>query len=161
MASNTGEHDDVPNDPTAQASTALVVAKGFQATKLLDQALGRSEPPSNAVVPVADAGVRRGRFFLSSLDQQRYGSLRRPIFAVWGHGVVVGQMDYYPERDGCMCYGTHDDFDRIPEFTPLNEWPEYERTETGWIRKDGRRRLEDVERSERLLSTFKTVQRLK
>jgi hypothetical protein len=48
--------------------------------------------------------------------------------------------DYDP--DGMWCYGAHNDFDLIPEFTKPSEWPEYSRTPTGWVRKDGARRIE-------------------
>lgn len=76
--------------------------------------------------------------------------MSKPIFQYWGHGVVVGEMipaetqgDYDP--DGMWCFGAHNDFDLIPEFMKPSDWPEYTRTPTGWVRKDGARRLETVD----------------
>jgi hypothetical protein len=85
--------------------------------------------------------IRRGKFFLSNREQQLHGSVRRPIFQYWGHGVVVGETR--PTDDGVWCYGAHNDFDLLPESMSPDDWPEYTRTPTGWVRKDGNRRISD------------------
>ena len=81
-----------------------------------------------------DRMVRRAKFFLSSSDIERYGSLRRPIFKHWGHNVLVAAQEYVGNRDGYWCYGTHNLFDLIPDTTDPLKWPEYQRTPTGWER---------------------------
>jgi hypothetical protein len=141
MSSNEGEND-VSISETTSERTALVPQRKIEFGSLVDSAINRTD--------VGDPRrIRRGRFFLSNYDQRIHGSLSRPIFQYWGHGVVVGDMvpaevqgDYDP--DGHWCYATHDDFDLIPASTPPNDWPEYTRTSTGWVRKDGVRRLVDI-----------------
>lgn len=76
--------------------------------------------------------VRRGKFFLSEYEMARYGSLRRPIFQYYGHNVFVANQVDDSENMGVWCYGSHNDFNLIPDTIDPLEWPEYERTETGW-----------------------------
>jgi hypothetical protein len=168
MHNDTGESDEtVPNDPGPSTSTAVAVSQGFKRTDLLAKALGGGEQanaPSgtHSDVPSQVRRVKRGKFFLSTVDQEKHGSLRFPIFQHWGFGVVVGQMDYDSTLNGHWCYGAHNDFDLIPDLTALGEWPEYERVEErrGWVRKDGTKKLEDVQRTDRLLNKLSEVKRL-
>lgn len=149
MHNDPGDGDDKPTDESS--GTAVSVRKTFEAKGILAKALGRNDPQDPA--PPADVDqshslptemrrVRRGKFFLSDYEQTAYGSLARPIFEYWGHGVVVGETVRATDRDGQWCYAAHNDFDLIPEFQPLSDWPEYTRTPGGWVRADGERRLE-------------------
>lgn len=79
-----------------------------------------------------DRMVRRGKFFLAADDIERYGSLRRPIFQHWGHNITVAAEEYTIARDGYWCYATHVCFELIPDTTEPEDWPEYQRTPTGW-----------------------------
>lgn len=85
--------------------------------------------------------IRRGRFFLSDYEQRTYGSLRKPIFEHYCHGVVVGETEPDEELGGLWCFAAHNDFDLIPENVDPKDWPVYIRTPTGWERKDGARRI--------------------
>lgn len=122
----------------------LVVKQSFKSHDLLSKAIGKLGTPEETS-PTEVRRVRRGKFFLSRADQSMHGSISRPIFEYWGHGVVVGEMQPSADNglsDGTWCFGAHNDFDLIPEFMKPSEWPEYTRTPTGWVRKDGDRRLE-------------------
>lgn len=138
-------------DGDAETGTDLVVQQSFKGREILAAALGRSLRPADG--PVSDGGreqslpteirrVRRGKFFLSDYEQRIFGSIREPIFQYYCHGVVVGETQPDDEKDGLWCFAAHNDFDLVPEFTKPSEWPEYTRTPTGWVRKDGDRRLE-------------------
>lgn len=142
-------------DQDGKPGTELVVTTSFKAGDLLKSALGRSnrsEPEklstdSAPSFPTEVRRVRRGKFFLSNREQTTFGSIRRPIFEYWGHGVVVGETvprirENEDEPEGMWCYGAHNDFDLVPEFMKPSEWPEYVRTPTGFVRVDGDRRLE-------------------
>jgi hypothetical protein len=149
---------------------ALVLAQQPKTLELARKALGRSGLDADAgndilspspVVGAEVRSVRRGKFFLSNQEQARHGSLRYPIFEHWGHGVVVGEMRSHvreneDEPEGMWCFGAHNDFDLIPEFMKPSEWPEYIRTPTGWMRKDGDRRI----REERSRSVDKLIERI-
>lgn len=141
-------------DGDAKTGTDLVVQQPFKSREILATALGRTLRSSDGSVsdgsgeqslPTEVRRVRRGKFFLSRYEQTMHGSISKPIFEHWGHGVVVGEMIGSPDNgleDGTWCFAAHNDFDLIPEFQPPSSWPEYIRTPTGWVRKDGDRRLE-------------------
>lgn len=122
-------------------STGLVVRQSFKATDILEKALGDIGRPEETL-PTEVRRVRRGKFFLSNYEQRTFGSMRQPIFQYYCHGVVVGETQPDVEKDGIWCFAAHNDFDLIPELQPPSSWPEYIRTPTGWVRKDGDRRLE-------------------
>lgn len=155
MHSKSGESNGENISNPERPSTALTVSKGFTRTDLLQQALGRHEEP-----PAEVRRVKRGKFFLTDFEMEKHASLKRPIFQYWGHNVVVGQQDYYPALDGYWCFGTHPDFDLIPEFTPLEVWPDYVRTETGWKRADGMPSLEAQRRTKVLLEKLSSMKRI-
>ena len=116
---------DVSNDQTQKSVGALVPISST--LDLLSKVLeGRPQVPENV------RRIRRGKFFLTSLDMERYGSLKRPILDFHCHGVRVEAMEYSPEADGMWCYGIHPQFITIPETMPSSDWPEYVRTATGW-----------------------------
>ncbi len=103
------------------------LVKYVPAQDILDRAIEKALEPDETRM------VRRGKFFLSDYEMQRYGSFRRPIFQYWGHNVIVADQVF--DRDGYWCYAIHNDFHLIPATTDPMEWPEYERTDTGWSRK--------------------------
>lgn len=126
-----------------QPRTGLVTKQGFTGGSILAAALGRALRPADGPVPDG-AGeqplptevrrIRRGKFFLSRHEQTTFGSLRKPIFQYYCHGVVVGETVPDEAHDGIWCFAAHNDFDLIPEFQPPSSWPEYVRTPSGWIR---------------------------
>ena len=125
MDNSTGENDaHLSNDSRPPKSGALV------ARSVLGDLVSKVVRPEEEV-----RKVRRGKFFVPNYDLQAFGSLRRPIWEYRFHGVLVGQTEKDCERDGIWCFGVHPDFELIPEFQKLEDWPEYERTETGFIRK--------------------------
>lgn len=130
-------------DGDAKPGTALVTRQGFTGSGILAAALGRAMRPADGSVPdgareqplpTEVRRIRRGKFFLSRHEQTTFGSMRKPIFEYYCHGVVVGETVPDEDRDGIWCYAAHNDFDLIAEFQPPSSWPEYVRTPTGWIR---------------------------
>jgi hypothetical protein len=142
--------DESNGDSNGKPGTGLVVKQAFKGGEILGVVLRRStgsqstelDPNAASALPTEVRRVRRGKFFLSRHEQTTYGSIRKPIFEYWGHGVVVGEMASTEEPEGMWCFGAHNDFDLIPEFMKPSDWPEYTRTPTGWVRKDGARRIE-------------------
>lgn len=156
---NKGEND-VQASETTTERTALVPQRKLDFSRFIPKAVEHVAPPDGV------RRVRRGKFFLSNFEQRTYGSLRRPIFEYWGHGVVVGEtVPFIREKDsdpeGMWCYAAHNDFDLVPEFMKPSEWPEYVRTETGWVRKDGDRRLEQPWDVSTMLTWIEQRKRLK
>jgi hypothetical protein len=145
--------DESNGGPDGKPGTGLVTRQTFKGGEILGAVLRRStesqstELDSNtaSALPTEVRRVRRGKFFLSRYEQTMHGSISKPIFQYWGHGVVVGEMQPSADNgleDGTWCFGAHNDFDLVPEFMKPSEWPEYIRTPTGWVRKDGDRRIE-------------------
>ncbi len=137
--------------------TGLVVKQAFKGGEILGVVLRRSAGPQSTqpdpntapALPTEVRRVRRGKFFLSNYEQRTFGSIRKPIFQYWGHGVVVGEtVPFVREKDedpeGMWCFGAHNDFDLIPEFMKPIDWPEYIRTPTGWARKIEAPRIEET-----------------
>jgi hypothetical protein len=170
MPNNPGEdHEDVPNDSGQKASTAILVIDGTEAKWLLADSLAKLREAPDSEHGSMDAGgavaevrrVRRGRFFLSTYEQRMFGSFKRPIFDHYCHGVVVGETSIDLEMDGIWCYGAHNDFELIPEFTPPGEWPIYVRTENGFSRKDSTQPLEAPMPSKALTGLLDSINRHK
>jgi hypothetical protein len=157
--------------PNEERNHAVVVVQQSKTLELARAALGRAGIGSDAggavdaeslSVPAEVRSIRRGKFFLSRQEQTKHGSIRRPIFQYYCHGVVVGETVMDEEKDGMWCFAAHNDFDLIPETTKPGEWPEYTRTPTGWVRADGARRIEqaDTGRVDKLIERINTVKRL-
>lgn len=131
------KYEIVQNPAGSQKAGALVANSGGMFGELVAKALQNSSEESRALEPVEEVRrVRRGKFFVSSFDMADHGSLRRPIWEYHFHGVIVGQMEQDLDRNGFWCFGIHSDFELIPEFQKLSDWPEYERTDTGFRRKE-------------------------
>lgn len=162
MHSDNGDSDGKPG-------TGLVTRQTFKGVDILTTALRRSAGSAAAEssddvsrsLPAEVRRVRRGRFFLSRYEQTTFGSIRQPIFAVYCHGVVVGETIDDEERDGIWCYAAHNDFDLIPEFQLPSSWPEYIRTRTGWARADGTPTSLEIESLTRMLQRVSETKRLK
>lgn len=123
-------------------SKSLVVRQSATTQEIVDKALGRDREPEAAVadataaLPTELRRIRRGKFFLSDYEQEQFGSISRPIFEHYCHKVIVGETQPDTIREGIWCFAYHPDFELIPEFQPPSSWPEYVRTQTGWIRAD-------------------------
>ncbi len=157
--------------PNEEKNHAVVVAQQSKTLELARKALGSSGfgPESGGAVdaeslslPAEVRRIRRGKFFLSRYEQTTYGSIRKPIFQYYCHGVVVGETVTDEAKDGIWCYAAHKDFDLIPEATKPEEWPVYTRTPTGWVRADGARRIEQADpgRVDKLIERINSVKRL-
>lgn len=119
--------------PNEKPNALVVVGNADAAKKLATAIIER--PESTANLPDDVRRVRRGQFFMSYQEQLMHGSLTRPIFQYYFHGVVVGEERIDELRSGIVCYGAHKDFELIPEFIPPSQWPEYIRTKEGFARK--------------------------
>lgn len=125
-----------------------VVRQSNQTRAILDKALGRDREPANAVddatqaLPTELRRIKRGKFFLSNYEQEQFGSVFRPIFEHYCHGVVVGET--LPVDGGIWCFAAHNDFDLVPEFQPPSSWPEYVRTPTGWKKAEAKRWTDEL-----------------
>lgn len=165
---NTGDDNgDIQNDSRSSQTGAVTVYARNATGELLAKVLDKSRKASDGDNGSVDASgaveevrrIRRGKFFLSNYEQTNFGSLRRPIFLDYCHGVVVGLMEEDLSRDGMWCYGAHQDFDLIPESHEPHEWPEYKRTSTGFDRID--KKVEFTEPSKALTDLLSTIQNVK
>lgn len=170
-----------PEDKSNEPGTGLVVKQSFKGGDVLAAALGRTLRSTDGPVPDVSGApalptevrrVRRGKFFLTDREQSTFGSISKPIFQYYCHGVVVGETIPDEEKGGIWCFAAHNDFDLIPEFQPPSSWPEYTRTPTGWIRADGARRIseegtfsnakpEPLPSIDSFIQTVKSLKRLK
>lgn len=143
-----------------------IVRYSGKTQELLDKALGRDREPANAVdeataaLPTELRRIKRGKFFLSNYEQEQFGSMFRPIFEHYCHGVVVGETVPDDERGGIWCYAAHNDFELIPEFQPPSSWPEYVRTSTGWKKAEAQQSEESKARIDYLLKKVQETKRL-
>lgn len=171
------QHENVPNPEgsldTEKSSVGsgrgVVVRQTGSAQRILDKVLGRDRVEADARTAVDDTAralptevrrVRRGKFFLSNYEQEQFGSLYRPIFQHYCHGVNVGETQPDPDRDGVWCFAAHNDFDLIPEFQPPSTWPEYVRTHSGWKKAEDKQSEASTARVDYLLQRVQEIKRL-